>query len=114
MVRGAVATSHVFSDREVTERDVWRIYREAYRDEPFVRLVKERRGPYRYPDPKLLAGTNFCDVGFELDTDGGRLVVVSAIDNLMKGAAGSALQSMNLIMHYPETTALTFPGLHPI
>ena len=114
MVRGAVATSHVFSSRDVTERDVWQIYRDAYRDEPFVRLVKERRGPYRYPDPKLLAGTNFCDVGFELDAEGGRLVVMSAIDNLMKGAAGQAVQCMNVMNDLDETTGLTFPGLHPL
>ena len=114
MVRGAVATSHVFLNREMSERDVWGVYRRAYADEPFMRLVKERQGNYRYPDPKLLAGTNYCDVGFELDPDGERLVVVSAIDNLMKGAAGAAVQCMNLMTGQDETTALTFPGLHPI
>jgi len=114
MVRGAVATSHVFASRDVSERDVWKIYRDAYRDEPFVRLVKERRGPYRYPDPKLLAGTNFADVGFEVDADTGRIVVVSAIDNLMKGAAGQAVQCMNLMNGLDETTGLSFPGLHPL
>ena len=114
MVRGAVATSHVFPSRELSERDVWQIYRDTYRDEPFMRLVKERRGTYRYPDPKLLAGTNFCDVGFELDPTGARLVVVSAIDNLMKGAAGQAVQCMNLMHGLDETTGLTFPGLHPL
>jgi N-acetyl-gamma-glutamyl-phosphate/LysW-gamma-L-alpha-aminoadipyl-6-phosphate reductase len=110
MVRGAVATSHVFPRRDVSERDVWKIYRDAYRDEPFVRLVKESRGPYRYPDPKLLAGTNFADVGFEVDADTGRIVVVSAIDNLMKGAAGQAVQCMNLMSGLDETTGLSFPG----
>lgn len=113
MVRGAVATSHVFPSRTVSERDVWQIYREAFRHEPFMRLVKETRGPYRYPDPKLLAGTNYCDVGFELDADTGRLVVISAIDNLMKGAAGQAVQCMNLMNGLDETTGLSFPGLHP-
>ncbi len=113
MVRGAVATSHVFPSRAVSERDVWGIYREAFRNEPFMRLVKESRGAYRYPDPKLLAGTNFCDVGFDLDVDNGRLVVISAIDNLMKGAAGQAVQCMNLMNGLDETTGLSFPGLHP-
>jgi N-acetyl-gamma-glutamyl-phosphate/LysW-gamma-L-alpha-aminoadipyl-6-phosphate reductase len=113
MVRGAVATSHVFPSGTVTEREVWQIYREAFRAEPFMRLVKETRGPYRYPAPKLLAGTNFCDVGFELDADSGRLVVISAIDNLMKGAAGQAVQCMNLMNGLDETTGLSFPGLHP-
>jgi N-acetyl-gamma-glutamyl-phosphate/LysW-gamma-L-alpha-aminoadipyl-6-phosphate reductase len=114
MVRGAVATSHVFASRGVNERDVWQLYRDAYRDEPFIRVVKEKRGTYRYPDPKLLAGTNYCDVGFELDEDGGRIVVVSAIDNLMKGAAGQAVQCMNLMAGLEETAGLSFPGLHPL
>jgi len=114
MVRGAAATSHVFSNDRVTEMDLWRIYREAYREEPFVRIVKERQGTHRYPDPKLLAGTNFADVGFELDEDSGRVVVVSAIDNLMKGAAGQAVQCMNLMLGLDETTGLRFGGLHPL
>jgi N-acetyl-gamma-glutamyl-phosphate/LysW-gamma-L-alpha-aminoadipyl-6-phosphate reductase len=114
MVRGASATSHVFSKSRVTEVDLWRIYREAYRDEPFLRVVKERQGIHRYPDPKLLAGTNFADVGFELDEDSGRVVVVSAIDNLMKGAAGQAVQCMNLMLGLDETAGLRFAGLHPL
>ncbi|MGH9320343.1 MAG: N-acetyl-gamma-glutamyl-phosphate reductase [Vicinamibacteria bacterium] len=114
MVRGAVAMSHVFPKVALEEVDLWRIYRSAYREEPFVRIVKERQGNFRYPDPKLLAGTNFCDVGFELDEAAGRVVVVSAIDNLMKGAAGQAIQCMNLMLGLDERTGLTFPGLHPL
>ena len=114
MVRGAAATCHVFLDRNLEERDLWRIYRRAYADEPFVRLVKERTGHYRYPDPKLLSGTNYCDVGFELDPTSGRVVVLSAIDNLMKGSSGQAVQCMNLMLGLDERTGLGFPGLHPI
>lgn len=114
MVRGAVATSHIFANRPLGEKDLWGIYRRAYRDEPFLRLVKERGGTYRYPDPKLLAGTNFCDVGFELDETSGRVVVVSAIDNLMKGAAGQAVQCMNVMLGLDERCGLSFPGLHPL
>ena len=113
MVRGAVATSHVLLDTPMEEKEIWQIFRQAYADEPFMRLVKEMRGHNRYPDPKLLAGTNYCDVGFELDADSRRLVVISAIDNLMKGAAGQAVQCMNLMLGMDETTALSFPGLHP-
>jgi len=114
MVRGAVATSHVFLNRDMSERDLWGVFRAAYRDEPFIRLIKERQGSYRYPDPKLLAGTNFCDVGFERDRDSSRVVVISAIDNLMKGSAGQAVQCMNLMLGLDETTGLSFPGLHPL
>jgi [amino group carrier protein]-6-phospho-L-2-aminoadipate/5-phospho-L-glutamate reductase len=114
MVRGAVATAHVFTNRPLSEKDLWSLYRRAYREEPFLRLVRERGGNYRFPDPKLLAGTNFCDVGFELDEESGRVVVVSAIDNLMKGAAGQAVQCMNVMLGLEERCGLSFPGLHPL
>jgi len=113
MVRGILCTAHVFLNEDLTEKDIWRIYREFYGSEPFLRIVKERRGLYRYPEPKLLSGTNYCDVGFARDPDSRRLVVMSAIDNLMKGAAGSAVQSMNLMYGLEETAGLTFAGLHP-
>jgi N-acetyl-gamma-glutamyl-phosphate/LysW-gamma-L-alpha-aminoadipyl-6-phosphate reductase len=114
MVRGIHATSHVFLKRSVDEKEIWRIYREAYGKEPFIRIVKERQGVYRLPEPKLLAGTNYCDIGFQRDPESNRLVVISALDNLMKGAAGCAVQAMNLMLEFEETTSLTFPGLHPV
>jgi [amino group carrier protein]-6-phospho-L-2-aminoadipate/5-phospho-L-glutamate reductase len=114
MVRGILATCHVFLNSDISEKDVWKIYREDYADEPFIRIVKERSGIHRYPEPKLLAGTNYCDIGFERDSDSNRLVVISAIDNLMKGAAGQAVQNFNLMLGLAETTGLEFPGLHPI
>ena len=115
-VRGILATAHVFlrHDLALAERDLWKVYRTAYKDEPFVRIVKERQGVYRYPEPKILAGSNYADVGFALDQANGRVVTLSAIDNLMKGAAGSAVQAMNLMCGFEETAGLGFPGLHPI
>lgn len=113
MVRGVLATSHVFLREDLDEKAIWKIYREAYGGEPFVRIVKERDGNYRLPEPKLLAGTNRCEVGFARDPASNRLVVVSAIDNLMKGAAGQAVQAFNLMCGFEETTALDFAGLHP-
>ena len=114
MVRGILATCHVFFENAPDEKALWRIYRDAYREEPFVRIVKERNGIHRYPEPKLLSGTNYCDIGFERDPHSERVVVVSAIDNLMKGAAGQALQVCNLMHGLPETQGLEFTGLHPI
>ncbi len=114
MVRGVLCTAHIFLPEDLNERDVWQIYRSAYQQEPFIRLVKDRRGIYRYPEPKILSGTNFCDIGFAKDPDSNRLVVISAIDNLMKGAAGTAVQAMNIMMGWPEETGLGFLGLHPI
>lgn len=114
LVRGLLVTAHVFPDRRLEEKDVWRIYRQAYAGEPFIRLVKSREGICRFPEPKLLWGTNYCDIGFELDPDTGRLVVLAAIDNLMKGSAGQAVQCFNLMHGFAENTALDFPGLHPV
>ena len=114
MVRGVLATSHVFVRDNLKEKDIWKIYRDTYRSEPFIRIVKEREGSYRYPEPKLLSGTNYCDIGFELDESQNRLVVISAIDNLMKGSAGQAVQAFNLMHGVDETSGLSFPGLHPV
>jgi N-acetyl-gamma-glutamyl-phosphate/LysW-gamma-L-alpha-aminoadipyl-6-phosphate reductase len=69
---------------------------------------------YRYPEPKILAGSNYGDVGFDYDPDTGRIVAIAAIDNLIKGASGSAVQCMNIMCGWDETTGLEFPGLHPI
>lgn len=114
MVRGVLATCHTFLKENLKEKDIWKIYRECYGNEPFVRIVKEKEGNFRYPEPKLLMGTNYCDVGFQKDELSNRLVVISAIDNMMKGAAGQALQAFNLMNGFDETTGLEFPGLHPI
>ena len=116
LVRGALATAHCFLKHPVTDKDMWRLFRGYCKDEPFLRLVKQRTGVFRYPEPKLLAGTNYCDIGFEVDegAPSNRVVIIAAIDNLMKGAAGSAIQSMNAMMGWEEKTGLEFPGLHPV
>ena len=112
MVRGILTTSHLFVKSGVAEKDIWKTYRQVYGREPFIRIVKERQGLYRYPEPKLLMGSNYCDIGFELKDN--RLVIIAAIDNLMKGAAGQAVHAMNVMCGFEETTGLAFPGLHPV
>ncbi|WP_433626172.1 N-acetyl-gamma-glutamyl-phosphate reductase [Halomicrococcus sp. NG-SE-24] len=114
MVRGASATSHVFPDHPVSKGDLWTAYRDAYEDEPFVRLVAGGSGVYRYPEPKAVAGTNHAEVGFELDPGNERVVVFSAIDNLMKGSAGQAVHAANVALGFEETAGLEFSGLHPV
>ena len=113
-VRGVLATSHVFLQKPTTERDLWKVYRSCYGAEPFIRLVKENSGVFRYPEPKILTGSNYCDIGFELDEENDRVVVLAAIDNLMKGASGQAVQAMNIRFAFPEEAGLEFAGLHPI
>jgi len=113
-VRGVLATCHATLTRRVETKDLWRAYRAAYGAEPFVRIVHESEGLYREPEPRWLAGTNFCDVGFAADDRLPRAVALGALDNLGKGAAGNAVQSLNVRLGVPETTALDFLGLHPL
>jgi N-acetyl-gamma-glutamyl-phosphate/LysW-gamma-L-alpha-aminoadipyl-6-phosphate reductase len=114
MVRGILTTMQIFTNREVEDKDLWKAYRKMYNKEPFIRIIKQRTGNFRLPDPKILSGSNFCDIGFEIDEDMPRLVIISALDNLIKGASGSAVQSMNLMFGLDEITGLLMPGLHPI
>jgi N-acetyl-gamma-glutamyl-phosphate reductase len=78
------------------------IYEKQYAGEPFIRLYN----PGKLPDLRSVARTNFCDIGVTLDASTGRAVIVSAIDNLVKGAAGQAIQNMNLMLGFPETAGL--------
>lgn len=112
-VRGVLVTAHVFVRRGTTEDEVGQALRSCYEGEPFVRMVRARRGIHRVPDPKILDGSNFCDVGFELDEGSGRLVMMAALDNLVKGTAGHAMQSLNLALGFDERSGLGFTGLHP-
>jgi N-acetyl-gamma-glutamyl-phosphate/LysW-gamma-L-alpha-aminoadipyl-6-phosphate reductase len=114
LVRGALATAHIVVRGNVTARDLWQAYRAAAADNPFLRIVKEARGVQRVPEPKILAGSNYADLGFEFDAERRHVVSICAIDNLMKGASGSAVQCMNLMHGWDETLGLDFPGLHPI
>jgi [amino group carrier protein]-6-phospho-L-2-aminoadipate/5-phospho-L-glutamate reductase len=113
-VRGVLSTVHAFVSRPVDEKELWRTYRAAYGSEPFVRIVHETEGIHREPEPKVLAGTNFCDLGFATDPHADRVVLLSAIDNLGKGAAGNAVQCLNVRAGFPESTGLGFLGLHPV
>ena len=114
LVRGVLVTAHVRLARPLDTKAVWNLYRDAYGAEPFIRIVKETRGVFRYPEPKVLIGSNYCDVGFERDPHTDRLVVISALDNLVKGAAGNGVQAMNVMAGWDERAGLEFPGLHPI
>jgi LysW-gamma-L-alpha-aminoadipyl-6-phosphate/LysW-L-glutamyl-5-phosphate reductase len=114
LVRGVLASAHATVKPGVATRDLWKAYRALAAENPFVRVVKEQRGIYRVPEPKVLAGSNYADLGFDLDETTGHVVSICAIDNLMKGASGTAVQCMNLMLGFDETLGLEFPGLHPI
>src|SRR5918911_2341767 len=114
VVRGILTTNHTFVNRRVNELDVWKIYRRSYKDEPFIRFVRDKKGLYKFPDPKFVIGSNFCDVGFDIDEYNQRIVALSASDNLMKGAAGSAIQNMNVMFGYNENEGLNYTPLTPV
>jgi N-acetyl-gamma-glutamyl-phosphate reductase len=103
--RGILTTCHVFPDDPGL--DFRGAFEQFYSDSPFVRIRDE------VPGLLGVVGSNYCDIGMELDRRTGRLVVVSAIDNLTKGASGQAVQNMNIMMGLPETRALGAPGLYP-
>lgn len=107
--RGILSTIYSKLKEEMTLEQVRSIYEEFYRSEYFVRLLP----PSILPQTKAVAGSNHCDVVPVVDPRTGRVVVISAIDNLIKGAAGQAVQNMNLMFGLPETTGLDRPGLYP-
>ena len=114
IVRGILCTNHTFLAKQVTEMDLWKTYREQYGNEKFIRLIRDKKGFYKFPDPKFEVGSNFCDVGFDIVEDNNRLVVLSASDNLMKGAAGSAIQNLNVMAGFNEMEGLTYSPLTPV
>jgi N-acetyl-gamma-glutamyl-phosphate reductase len=111
-VRGILTTAHVFAREEAVETlqnesRVAEIYREFYKNAPFVRMADG------VPKLASVRGSNFCDISFEPELGSDRLVVISAIDNLVKGASGQAIQNMNLMAGLDERLGLWFPGMAP-
>ncbi len=114
IVRGILCTNHTFLEQPIDEKELWKIYREDYQNEKFIRLIRDKKGFYKFPDPKFVVGSNFCDIGFELDRYNNRLIALSASDNLMKGAAGSAIQNMNGMSGFDETEGIMYSPLTPV
>ncbi|NOZ00310.1 MAG: N-acetyl-gamma-glutamyl-phosphate reductase, partial [Deltaproteobacteria bacterium] len=102
--RGILATVVIPNPGGCTAEDALAAYRRTYVDAPFVRVVDPRK---HLPSVRDVALTNFCDLAPAVDESGGSIVVVGVIDNLLKGAAGQAVQVMNLVMGIDETTGLT-------
>lgn len=109
MPRGILATATAHAAPDVTASAVRTAWEEAYADEPFVHLLP----PGRWPRTKDVAGSNSVHLQVALDERVGRVVAVAAVDNLVKGTAGAAVQGMNLALGLPETTGLPLVGLAP-
>ncbi len=112
MVRGILTTSSIYAEQD--EIYLWSLLKKFYGNEKFVRLIMDRKSNYKYPDPKTVVGSNFVDIGFALDKYVKRIVSFGAIDNLIKGAAGNAVQSMNIMNGFPEYESLMAPSLFPV
>ena len=109
MVRGILATCYAALRPGVSADEVDEAFTACYAGEPFIRLL----GRTGYPATKAVRGSNFCDIGWHLDPRTGRVVVLSAIDNLVKGAAGQAVQNFNIACGFAEDTALDAIPLYP-
>jgi len=108
MNRGILATIYAKLKQTTDNKQLTSIYREFYKNEPFVRIFDGK-----LPNTKFVAGTNYCDIAVEVNEVTGKVIVLSAIDNLVKGAAGQAVQNMNLIYGFEETTGLKEIALYP-
>lgn len=106
-IRGIFTTAHLFTKEPLSTDELRSIYEDFYRNNPFIRL------PSGIPSLTAVRGSNFCDIGFESDKENNRAVVLSAIDNLVKGASGQAIQSMNLMFGLEETLGLWLPAAAP-
>jgi N-acetyl-gamma-glutamyl-phosphate reductase len=100
--RGILETIYIRTQQAEKAVDLLSIYEEAYENEPFVRLY----APGKVPDLHAVQGTNFCDIGFSFEPESQRAIIVAAEDNLVKGAAGQAVQNLNLLLGLPETDGL--------
>ena len=107
MKRGIYATIYAELTEMKSKEELLSLYHEFYKDEPFVRVYDEG-----LPESNHVSGSNFVDIGLCVDERLGRVIVISAIDNLVKGAAGQAIQNMNLICGFPETQGLLGAGFY--
>jgi N-acetyl-gamma-glutamyl-phosphate reductase len=108
MNRGILVTIYASNVNNYTTEDLSNLYRATYEQAPFVRIREQQ-----WPETKFVQGSNYCDIGFYVDERTGRIILLSVIDNLMKGAAGQAIQNANIRFGLSETTGLSFPPIFP-
>jgi N-acetyl-gamma-glutamyl-phosphate reductase len=108
MTRGILVTAYAPLASDLSEPDALALYQQTYAGEPFVRVLDSV-----LPETKATLGSNFCDVAVKVNQRAGMAIAIAAIDNLGKGAAGQAVQNMNLMCGLEEETGLKFPGVYP-
>jgi len=110
-VRGLLASCYAFTDEPLATADLSRVYRRFYRGHPFVRVRRHGETLIPVPNPKAVTGSNFCDVAAVHDAEGQRIVALGALDNMIKGAAGQAIQAINIRCGHPLEAGL---GMQPM
>ena len=109
MTRGIFSTAYAQLTKTLTTDELTALYRDFYKAEPFVRVLDAQQSP----NPRHTRGSNFCDVSAFFDERSGMAILMAALDNLVKGAAGQAIQAFNLMQGLPETAGLDDTGLYP-
>jgi len=107
--RGILSTIYFQATRAIGDQEIHQLLQEDYREEPFVRVLP----PGSLPNTRNVVGSNLIEIGIKHDPRTGKTVLVSALDNLVKGAAGQAVQNLNLLFGIPETTGLHLPVVFP-
>ncbi len=108
MNRGILASSYSKLVKKIAEKEIYDIYKEFYKNAPFVRIAEDY-----LPNTKYTAGSNFIDIHIKVDERTGRVIIISTLDNLIKGASGQAVQNMNLMFGLNEKTGLDLISLYP-
>ena len=109
MTRGMLSTVYTNLKQDMPVEDLVEHFQKFYKKDPFVRILP----PGKYSNTHFTVASNFCDIGIQVDRRNRRAIITSAIDNLIKGASGQAIQNMNLMLGIPETSGLNFPSIFP-
>jgi N-acetyl-gamma-glutamyl-phosphate reductase len=113
MNRGILCTTYANLKSDINTSAVRQIFQDFYGKEFFIRLFDQEAADYPFPETRWVKGSNFCDIGLTVDERTRRVIVVAALDNLIKGAAGQAIQNMNLLFGWDEQLGLKQPGVFP-
>lgn len=109
MTKGILSTIYIDLAKDTSYEEIYDIYEKAYSEQPFIRLCKEGD----FPETKHVTGTNLCDIGIYFDQRTKKLIIVTAIDNLLKGASGQAIQNLNIMMGWDQKLGLSFVPTFP-
>lgn len=109
ITRGMLSTVYINLKKDISTDDLLKHFQSFYEKEPFIRILPSEQ----YANTSFTLASNFCDIGVHLDKRNQRAIITSAIDNLIKGASGQAIQNMNIMLGIPETSGLNFPGIFP-